>query len=51
MVELVWILTPPAARVQPDAGHGDVGRDGQAYLGRRLEERLRALYPRLTRSA
>lgn len=49
MLRAAWIPSAPAVVLDPRNHHPTV--EGQAYLGMRLEERLRALYPRLTRSA
>lgn len=49
MLRAAWIPSAPAIVLDPRNHHPTIG--GQAYLGRRLEERLRELYPRLTRSA
>ena len=49
MLRSAWIPSARTRVLDPRNHHPTIG--GQAYLGRRLEQRLRALYPRLTRSA
>ncbi len=48
MLRSDWIPAASDRMLDPRNHHPTV--EGQAYLGMRLEERLRALYPRLTRS-
>lgn len=48
MLRAAWIPSAPTRVLDPRNHHPTI--DGQAYLGLRLEQRLRGLYPRLTRS-